>query len=283
MTDESAGSPDPLAGSGIDATVPHSARIWNYWLGGKDNFAVDREAGDAWIAVDPGITVIARETRAFLRRAVRHLAGEAGIRQFLDVGTGLPTEDNTHEVAQRIAPDARIVYVDNDPLVLVHARVLLTSTPEGATQYIHADMHDSAHLIDAAAEILDFTQPVAVLFIGVLGHIADIDEARALIAAVTDRVPPGSYLVIGDGTYSEQDDQNAASAQAQDDYADTGAVPYRYRTPGEIESFFHGLDLIEPGVVSVTLWRPERPASAAFTNAGRPAPIAEFGGVAIKR
>src|SRR6266480_5993259 len=155
--------PEDTAGAGIDTTVPHSARIWNYWLGGKDNYEVDREAGDQYVEVYPGIVDIARAGRAFLARAVRYLALEAGIRQFLDVGTGLPTVDNTHELAQRAAPDSQIVYVDNDPLVLAHARALLTSTPEGSTDYVDADMHDPAAILARAAASLDLDQPVALI------------------------------------------------------------------------------------------------------------------------
>jgi hypothetical protein len=265
---------DPLAGSGIDTTVPHSARIWNYWLGGKDNYAVDREAGDAWVAVHPEILDIARESRAFLGRAVRHLAGEVGVRQFLDVGTGLPTANNTHEVAQSVAPDARIVYVDNDPLVLAHARALLTSTPEGETRYLDADMHDRDALIEGAAEILDLDQPVAVYFIGVLGHVADLDEARGLVRGLMDRMPSGSHLVLSDGV--QADDDGGRSQQAQDEYADTGAVAYRARTVEEIASFFDGLEWVEPGLVPVSLWRPD-PA-----RIGEPRPIDAYGGVARK-
>jgi hypothetical protein len=272
VTDDSA---DPIAGTGIDTSVPHSARIWNYWLGGKDNYAVDREAGDAWLEIHPEITVIARETRAFLRRSLTHLAGEIGIRQFLDVGTGLPTADNTHEVAQRIAPESRIVYVDNDPLVLAHARALLTSTPEGSTRYLHADMHDSQALIDGAAEILDVTRPVAVYFMGVLGHIGDLDEARTLVHDLMDRVPSGSYLTICDSTHPADSD---AFAQAQEDYADTGAVPYWNRHPEEIASFFDGLEFVEPGFVSVPRWRPESIRAAGE----EPAFLDHFGGVARK-
>ncbi len=173
--------------------MPHSARIWNYWLGGEDNYAVDREAGDAWVAIHPEIVEIARVTRALLRRSIEHLTLEVGIRQFLDVGTGLPTADNTHEVAQRLAPESRIVHVDDDPLVLAHARALLASTDEGATRYLHADVHDSAALIEGAAEILDLTRPVGVCFLGVLGRIADVDEARTLVRGLMDRMPSGSY------------------------------------------------------------------------------------------
>ena len=276
VTEESA---DAVARTGIDTTVPHSARIWNYWLGGKDNYAVDREAGDAWVKLHPEITVIARETRAFLRRSLRYLAGEVGIRQFLDVGTGLPTADNTHEVAQSIAPDARIVYVDNDPLVLAHARALLTSTPQGSTRYLHADMHDSQALIDGAAEILDFSRPVAVYFMGVLGHIADHDEARTLVRGLMDRVPSGSYLTICDSTHPAESD---AFHKAQEDYADTGAVPYWNRAPEEIASFFDGLEWVEPGFVSVPLWRPERPEGVTTLNDNTPAPLDHFGGMARK-
>jgi hypothetical protein len=269
---------DPPAGSGIDSSVPHSARIWNYWLGGKDNYAVDRAAGDAWLALQPEVVDIARETRAFLGRTVRHLAGEVGIRQFLDIGTGLPTADNTHEVAQRVAPDARIVYVDNDPLVLAHARALLTSTPEGQTHYLHADMHDREALIEGAAEVLDLTQPVGVYFIGVLGHVIDLDEARGLVRDLLDRMPSSSYLVLCDGVHPEDD----RSQQAQDDYADTGAVAYRTRTTEEIASFFDGLELVEPGVVSVPLWRPDPRPGVPAVGGTAPRPVGEAGGVARK-
>jgi hypothetical protein len=268
-------APDP--DDELDTTVPHSARIWNYWLGGKDNFEVDRKAGDAWAEVQPQITVIAREARAFLKRVVRYLAGEAGVRQFLDIGTGLPTADNTHEVAQRVAPDARIVYVDNDPLVLAHARALLVNTtPEGSTKYLHADMHDADELIEAAAEILDFTQPVAVLFMGVLGHVADLDEARTIVRTILARVPSGSYLAIYDGATTP------GNQKAQQEYADTGAVPYLPRQPEEIASFFDGLEFVEPGFGSITLWRPDSPPDGVTVINSSPIPITTCGGVARK-
>ncbi len=177
-------TPDETAGTGIDTTVPHSARIWNYWLGGKDNYEVDRAAGDQFSAIYPGIVDIARADRAFLGRVVRYLAGEAGVRQFLDVGTGLPTADNTHEVAQRVAPESRVVYVDNDPLVLVHARALLTSSPEGATYYVDANMSDPEMVLREAAKWLDLTQPVGLTFMGVLGHVTDHAEARSIVAGL---------------------------------------------------------------------------------------------------
>src|SRR3954447_874757 len=161
----------------IDTSVPHSARIWNYWLGGKDNYPVDEAAGDAYTAVFPGIVTIARGSRAFLGRSIRYLVREAGVRQFLDVGTGLPTVDNTHEVAQRLAPESRIVYVDNDPLVLTHARALLTSTPQGATAYEEISLFEPERIIEAAAGTLDREQPIALILSGILGHVTDYDQA----------------------------------------------------------------------------------------------------------
>jgi S-adenosyl methyltransferase len=245
VTDE--GGPVP----GIDVSVPHSARIWNYWLGGKDNYPVDREAGDRYRAAYPQIVDVARAGRYFLARAVRFLAGEAGVRQFVDVGTGLPAADNTHEVAQRVAPGCRVVYVDNDPLVLVHARALLTSSPQGACDYVDADMRDPAVILAAAARTLDLTQPVAVLFMGVLGHIADYDESRAIVAALLDGVPAGSYLALRDSVGGQ------ARAKANEQYEQTGAVPYASRTADQIEGYFSGLDLVSPGVVPVGTWRPD--------------------------
>src|SRR5215468_5447246 len=167
VTDEPAG-PAPTPSPKIDTSVPYPARIWNYWLGGKDNYPVDRAAGEEYVKVFPGIVDIARHSRYFPARAVRFLAGDAGIRQFLDVGTGLPTVDNTHEVAQRVAPECKIVYVDNDPLVLVHARALLTSTPEGVCDYIDADLHQPATILTSARHILDFTQPIALMMLGIV-------------------------------------------------------------------------------------------------------------------
>ncbi|GAA2619897.1 SAM-dependent methyltransferase [Actinomadura fulvescens] len=238
---------------GIDTSVPHSARIWNYWLGGKDNFPVDRAAGDQYVQTFPGIIDVARLTRHFLKRSITFMAREAGVRQFLDVGTGLPTEDNTHEVAQRITPEARIVYVDNDPLVLRHAHALLTSTDEGATDYIEADMHDPAAILRGAARTLDLTQPVALTFMGVLGHVQDDDEAVATVTHLMDGLAPGSYLAIADGS-------NVIStefAEAQRDYDEGGSVPYKLRSFDQVRRFFTGLDLLEPGIVPCLEWRPE--------------------------
>jgi O-methyltransferase involved in polyketide biosynthesis len=229
--------------------VPHSARIWNYWLGGKDNYAVDREAGDQYKEIFPGIAVVARTSRAFLTRAVRYLATEAGIRQFLDVGTGLPTANNTHEVAQRAAPESRIVYVDNDPLVLAHARALLTSSPEGACEYLDADIRDPAAILAAAA--LDFTRPVALMLMGIMGHFTDA-EAYPIVAHLLAGLPAGSYFALYDGA-----DTNEAFNRAQQGYNDSGAVPYHLRSPERFERYFEGLKLVEPGVVPVPHWRPD--------------------------
>src|SRR5215831_18678307 len=169
VTDEPAG-PAPTPSPKIDTSVPYSARIWNYWLGGKDNYPVDRAAGEEYVKVFPGIVDIARHSRYFLARAVRFLAGDVGIRQFLDVGTGLPTADNTHEVAQRVAPESRILYVDNDPLVLAHARALLTSSSEGLCEYVDADVRDPATILSIAGGVLDFTRPIALMLMGIMGH-----------------------------------------------------------------------------------------------------------------
>lgn len=256
--------------SGIDASVPHSARIWNYWLGGKDNYEVDRIAGDAYVESFPGIVDIARESRAFLSRAVTYLAGEAGIRQFLDVGTGLPTADNTHEVAQRVAPDSRIVYVDNDPLVLAHARALLTSTPQGATAYVHADLRKPDEIFRAAATTLDLSRPTALMLFGVIGHVGDDGEAHAIVHRLLAGLPSGSYLCLSEGA-----DTDPTYSEAQRRYNESGAVPYHLRTPEQIAAFFQGLHLVEPGVVSCPFWRPD-PSSPA------PVEIGQFGGVGRK-
>jgi SAM-dependent methyltransferase len=274
-------SEDEAQGTGIDVTVPHSARIWNYWLGGKDNYEVDRIAGDAWTATDPGIVHLARAKRAFLGRAVRYLVLEEGIRQFLDIGTGLPAADNTHEVAQRAASETRVVYVDNDPLVLAHARVLLRGTPEGATRYVDADMRDTDKIFTEAGEILDFTQPIALLFLGVLGHVGDFGEARQLVRRLVDALPSGSFLVIGDGGGDDP-----VQVRAAEEYAATGAVPYHVRKYTEVIQFFDGLQFVEPGLVPINEWRPEPPApDVASIAAGpiAPAPVSDYGGIARKQ
>jgi S-adenosyl methyltransferase len=195
--------------------------------------------------------VVARSSRAFLTRAVRYLAGEAGMRQFLDIGTGLPTADNTHQVAQRVAPQSRIVYVDNDPLVLAHARALLASSPGGTCEYLDADIRDPAAILDTAAGLLDFTQPMALMLMGIMGHFTD-QEAYPIVTRLLAGLPAGSYFALYDGANT-----NDAFNQAQQGYNDSGAVPYHLRSPEQFERFFTGLELVEPGVVPVPHWRPD--------------------------
>ncbi len=244
----------------IDTSVPHSARVWNYWLGGKDHYPPDRMVGDQVMAMFPDITRLARADRAFLGRAVRYLAGEAGIRQFLDIGTGLPTANNTHQVAQAIAPESRIVYVDNDPLVLVHARALLTSTPEGACDYIDADLRDVDKILAAAAGTLDFTRPVALMLLGIVGQISDSDHPQSVIKRLLDAMPSGSYLAFSDGVNTSETFNDAVLH-----YNESSANTYRPRSPEQISGFFDGLELVEPGVVELTRWRPE---PTPFADAG---------------
>lgn len=257
----------------IDTSVPHSARIWNYWLGGKDNYEVDRIAGDQFLKTFPDIATIARATREFMGRSIRYVTAEEGIRQFLDVGTGLPTFNAAHEIAQQVAPESRVVYVDNDPVVLLHAQSLLAPGPEGATDFIDADMREPAKVVAAAGKTLDLSRPVAVLFMGVLGHVTDDAEAVTLVSTVMNAVPSGSYLVLSDGTAVVHAEQGQA---AQDEYNESGAEPYTLRSPQQIARFFDGLTLVPPGLVSVTRWRPEEAGS------GLPPEVDALGGVARK-
>ena len=255
----------------INTNVPQTARIWNYWLGGKDNFPVDRQVGDQILEAFPAIVENARASRAFLVRAVEYLAGEAGIRQFLDIGTGLPTANNTHQVAQAVAPECRIVYVDNDPIVLVHARALLTSSPEGATAYIDADLRDPDKILQEAARTLDLTQPIAIMLMGILGHIADDEQAQSIVKRLLGGVPAGSYLTMNDGTDTSEEVVEAARIWNQ-----SANPTYHLRSPDRIARFFDGLELVEPGVVSPPRWHPEPSAS------GLPAEIDSACGVARK-
>jgi hypothetical protein len=240
---------EPLS---YDASIAHPARTYDYWLGGKDNYEADREAGDIVIATMPSILPTVRANRAFLRRAVEYLAREAGIRQFLDIGTGLPTADNTHEVAQQIAPESRIVYVDNDPIVLAHSRALLTSTPQGATAYIQADARDPAAILREAAETLDFSQPVAVMMLAIMHLIAD-PLPEEIAAAIVDALAPGSYLTITAAT-RDIDTERMTRAAGQFN-THRVAVQFHPRTHAEISRYFTGLELIEPGLVSLAQWR----------------------------
>ncbi|HEY2278849.1 MAG TPA: SAM-dependent methyltransferase [Streptosporangiaceae bacterium] len=237
---------------GIDSATPHIARVYDYWLGGKDNFAVDRETAEKVIAAVPDVLVSVRAQREFLGRAVRYLVNEVGIRQFLDIGTGLPAADNTHEVAQRLAPDTRVVYVDNDPIVLSHARALLTSSPEGETAYISADFHEPAEIIAEAKATLDFSQPVAVMMLGLLHCVADAEDPAALVRQVLDEVAPGSYLVIShpasDISSSEMDNSMRA-------YNESAPLQLTPRSHDEVARFLDGLELIEPGLIQLHRWR----------------------------
>ena len=258
--------PPPL----FDTSVPHIARVYNYWLGGKDHFAADRELAERFIAADPEVTAGVRANRAFLGRAVHFLAAKARIRQFLDIGTGIPTANNTHEVAQRAAPDSRIVYVDNDPIVLAHARALLTSDPGGATDYIDADLRNTGAILAQAARTLDFARPVAVMLVGILQCIPNEDDPRAIVAALMDSVPPGSYLAISHPAADVHAQARAGAALLNEGLA----TPVIFRTRAAIARFFGGLELVEPGLVSTSQWR-----SGAGTGTR---PLANWAGVARK-
>jgi hypothetical protein len=259
----------------IDDSKPQSARVWNYWLGGKDNYPVDHEAGDQFAAIMPSIVDVARASRAFLTRTVRYLVSEAGIRQFLDIGTGLPTANNTHQVAQTTAPECRIVYVDNDPMVLVHARALLTSTAEGVTDYVDADLRNTDTVLREAARTLDFTQPIALMVMGTIEHVTDTDEAYAIVNRLLDPLVSGSYLVLYDPTTDGVDGKEMFKACRLWNQSG-GDPPVAVRHSQEIARFFDRLELIEPGVVSVSLWRPDP------HQIGAPTEVNTFGGVGRK-
>jgi hypothetical protein len=243
----------------LDTRHAHSARIYNYWLGGKDNFAADREAAQAVIEVFPGIIPGVQANRALLGRAVRYLAGEAGIRQFLDIGTGIPTKGNVHEIAQAVAPEARIVYVDNDPIVLTHARALLTSTPEGATSYIEADLCDVEKILRDAADTLDFDQPIAITLLMILMLV---DNPYDIVARLMDAVPSGSYLVI---SHPASDVDTGQISQAYDRLNERmGDVQGTLRTQEEVAGFFGRLEMVPPGLVQLHRWRPDPGADVSY-------------------
>jgi S-adenosyl methyltransferase len=249
----------------FDTNVANQARIYDYLLGGRDNYAADRAAVDAVLKVAPELGFTARANRAFLGRVVRYLAAEAGIRQFLDIGTGIPAAGNTHQVAQAVAPDSRVVYVDYDPAVLAHARVLLNSSEAGATEYIDADLRDTGTILGQAARLMDFTKPVAVTLLMVLHVIPDSDDPHAIVAKVMDAVPPGSYLAVSHlgaellGQEAKQGFEDIVRRQAQQQYIG--------RSHEQIAQFFEGMDLMEPGLVRVEEWRPEPGAGEAGRSA----------------
>ncbi|MBB5481141.1 SAM-dependent methyltransferase [Micromonospora parathelypteridis] len=258
MTTDASGTRAGSPSDRIDTSVAHPARRYNYWLGGKDNFQADRESGDVMAAAFPTIRTSALENRRFLQRAVGYLAGEAGIRQFLDIGTGIPTANNTHEVAQAVAPETRVVYVDNDPIVLAHARALLTSSSAGATAYIDADLRDPERIL-AHPELrrtIDLSQPVALMLVAVLHFVPDGDDPYALVRQLLDALPAGSYLAASHATHEYLPPEVAAEAKA----AAKGGGPHgliNLRTRDEFTRFFTDLDVVEPGITSVAEWRAE--------------------------
>jgi hypothetical protein len=269
---QSAGLPAGGGMAQLDARYAHPARVYNYWLGGKDNFAADREAAEQAIAANPGIVADVRENRAFLVRAVRYLAGECGIRQFLDIGTGLPVADNTHQVAQAVAPDARIVYADNDPIVLLHARALMTSTPQGACDYVEADLRDTKAIVQAASRTLDLGAPVALMLLIVLHLIPDADGPYGIVSDLAAALPPGSYLVISHPASDIRPEQMAEMTRRVNQRMSGPMATMRDRAA--VARFFDGFDLLPPGVVQPQQWRPEpatlsQPQVTAWCGAAR--------------
>jgi hypothetical protein len=275
-TDEAPTVGEGTAGKGkrpsFDTRVANQARIYDYLLGGPDTYEVDRIATDAVLAIYPGLLFNAKANRAFLGRAVRFLAGEAGIRQFLDIGTGIPTAGNTHQVAQGVAPQSRVVYVDYDPVVLAHARALLTSNEAGATKYIDADLRDTGTVLSQARQLLDFTEPVAITLLAILHAIPEADAPYAIVAELLDAVPPGSYLAL---SHIASDLLDEATQQGMTGVSDRMIQQdFAFRSHDEVASFFDGTDLVPPGLVRVEEWRPEtgpavRASSSLWAGIGR--------------
>ena len=259
MTDSSSGGqpwnhePPLPSRRDFDTTVAHPARVWDYWLGGKDNFAADRAAGEQVIAAMPSVDAAARAGRTFLATAVHYLAAGMGIRQFLDIGTGLPTANNTHEVAQQVGPESRIVYVDNDPIVLTHARALLTSDARGATAYIDADLRDTGKILAEARNVLDFSRPVALMLLHVLHFIPDRDDPYGLVAKLMEPLASGSYLVLA---HTTGELGTPGMQEAADRYNRTSSAKVTLRDKADVARFFDGLELVEPGITPVGVWRP---------------------------
>ncbi|WP_406439758.1 SAM-dependent methyltransferase [Streptomyces sp. NBC_01613] len=250
MSEHSAGGMAP-----VNSSVAHPARVYNAWLGGRDNYLADQEAADLAAAANPQIVPAVRANRAFLGRAVGELTAKAGIRQFLDIGTGIPTADNTHEVAQRHDPGAKVVYVDNDPIVLAHARALLFSTPEGVTDYLEADLRDVDRILTAAQETLDLSQPVGLMLVAILQYVPDADDPYALTRRLLDALAPGSHLVLSHPAADIGAEAVAASMRVYNERAadHAGATP---RTHAEVTRFFAGTELLAPGVVELPDWHP---------------------------
>jgi S-adenosyl methyltransferase len=275
MTSEWLGAPlppEPEEQVDFDTSVAHIARVYDYWLGGKDNFEADRTAGEEALAAYPDLVSSVRANRAFLARGVRFLAAEAGVRQFLDIGTGIPSANNTHEVAQSVVPESRVVYVDNDPIVLAHARALLVGGPEGATDYLDADLRETGKILAHARGLLDFSEPVAVMLVAVMHLIGPEDHPYSIVSQLVDAVPPGSYLLLSHVASDIEPEKMAEMGKrlnrllAQKGY---------YRSQAEVAQFFAGLDLVEPGVVPVQHWRQDSEVEGARR-------AAMWGGVARK-
>ncbi|WP_432992295.1 SAM-dependent methyltransferase [Dactylosporangium sp. CA-233914] len=243
----------------IDTSVPHPARRYSYWLGGKDHFAADRESGDAIARAFPAVVELARANRAFLRRGVRFLA-ESGIRQFLDIGTGLPAPDNTHEVAQRVEPSSRVVYADNDPIVMAHAQALLVGDPRGRTSYLEADVRDAGGLLRRRElrDTLDLREPVGLLLVAVLHFLHDDEQVAAVVRRLTGALAPGSYVMLSHGTMDFSDSDGVAAYEKM--FA-SGGTDVRARSGATLQGYLDGLDLVAPGIVPVADWRPDDPAA----------------------
>jgi S-adenosyl methyltransferase len=246
----------------LDTSVAHIARVYDYLLGGKDNFEADRAAGDAMLLAYPDIAHAMRSNRQFLARSVRYLAGHEGIRQFLDIGTGIPTANNTHEVAQWIAPDCRVVYVDRDPVVLIHARALLTSQPEGVTDYIEADVREPEAILAHAAGVLDFSQPIALMLVAILHFVPDADRPHEIVTTLLDALPSGSFLALS----HPGSDVDADAPEAARRFNDRAAEQATLRSRDDVMRFFDGLDMVEPGLVQVQDWRPTAPPLPASST-----------------
>jgi hypothetical protein len=244
----------------INPGLAHPARVYDYMLGGKDNFAADRALADAVSAAMPLAPFMARANRAFLGRAVRYLAKEAGIRQFLDIGTGIPTAGNTHEVAQAVAPESRVVYVDNDPIVLVHARALMSSNAAGATAFIQADLREPDKILadPALHGTLDLGEPVALMLVAILMYLRDEENPRSIVSALLDALPSGSCLTISHPS-ADFSPEEAADAVAA---SERSGISFTPRTQAEVAAFFAGLELVDPGIVPVLAWRPDGAAPA---------------------
>ena len=258
----------------FDSDTAHIARVQDYWLGGKDHFQADRDAGDEAVEAFPGLVASVRNTRAFLARSVRYLAREAGIRQFLDIGTGIPAANNTHEVAQAVAPECRIVYTDHDPAVLAHARALLTSHPEGATAYLDADLRDPEKILVEAADTLDFSRPVALMLVAILHCVPDSDDPYGIVNRLREAMPPGSHLVISHPANDLQAEQMGAMAKSLNRVMAQKVTPRSY---ADVSRFFDGLDLVEPGIVRASEWRPDPAFDPGTTTSTMWSGIARFG------